>query len=234
MNDARVWVLVPAAGVGSRMQSDTPKQYLPLNGKPVLSHTLALLQHTPGLQGIVVAVSESDVHFGQLPEAHSALVHRVEGGRERADSVQAGLRYLNKHAQPGDWVLVHDAARPCLSLSLLAKFVQTTVAESRGAILALPVADTLKQVQAGAIVDTVDRSALWGAQTPQLFPLEKLRQSLDAALAAGVRITDEASAMEHAGFPVAVFEGEATNLKITRPQDLALAALILRAQQESV
>lgn len=232
MTDLRVWAIVPAAGSGSRMQSATPKQYLPLAGKPVLDYTLSLLLSAPGLLGLVVAISADDRQFDRLASAADTRVSAVTGGAERADSVLAGLKALSHKASPDDWVLVHDAARPCLTPALLVDFVRAMAATEAGGILALPVADTLKRVCDRQIENTVDRSALWAAQTPQMFRYAALKEALTGALNAGVAITDEASAMEWAGLPGCVYEGAPTNLKITRPQDLALAAMILRSQQE--
>lgn len=229
---ARLWALVPAAGSGSRMQSAIPKQYLPLAGKPVLDHTLVVLLSAPGLAGLVVAINADDPHFGHLSVAADQRVLAVTGGAERADSVMAGLAALSQKARSQDWVLVHDAARPCLSADLLADFVRAMAATDTGGILAVPVADTLKRVQGQQITVTVDRSALWAAQTPQMFRYGALKQALTDALAAGLPVTDEASAMERAGHTPRVYEGAPTNLKITRPQDLALAELILRSQQD--
>ncbi|AFU98193.1 2-C-methyl-D-erythritol 4-phosphate cytidylyltransferase [Simiduia agarivorans] len=233
MNTPKIWVLVPAAGTGSRMQSETPKQYLSLNGQPVLEHTLNVLLQTPQLAGVIVALGPEDERFGSLAVARDPRVQPIVGGRERADSVLAGLRYLAKRAASHDWVLVHDAARPCLTVSLLHSFCEKVASETEGGILAVPVADTLKWVEQSTIGRTVDRSHLWAAQTPQMFPLFTLTQALDAALTEGVPVTDEASAMEWAGHTVAVVPGAPGNIKITQPQDLALAALILRAQEES-
>lgn len=233
MNTPKIWALVPAAGSGSRMQSETPKQYLLLNGQPVLQHTLNLLLQAPRLAGVIVALSETDNRFRGLLAAQDPRVQPIVGGRERADSVLAGLRYLSKRAGSQDWVLVHDAARPCLTHSLLHSFCEKILSETEGGILALPVADTLKRVQQHTIQRTVDRSQLWAAQTPQMFPLFALLSALEDALAQGVLVTDEASAMEWAGHSVSVVPGEPGNLKITQPQDLPLAALILRVQEEN-
>lgn len=233
MNTPKTWVLVPAAGSGSRMQTETPKQYLSLNGKPVLEHTLNVLLQTPQLAGVIVALGSEDDRFPGLAVAGDARVHSIVGGRERADSVLAGLRYLSKRAASHDWVLVHDAARPCLTAVLLQSFCEKIVSETEGGILAVPVADTLKRVEQQTISCTVDRSNLWAAQTPQMFPLFSLIQALEAALTQGVQITDEASAMEWAGHRVAVVPGAPGNIKITQPQDLSLAALILQAEEKN-
>ncbi len=222
-------LVIPAAGVGARMQSDRPKQYLELSGKTVLEHTVtALLQALPD-QPIFLALAQDDPYFPKLPLATMSNVHRVAGGTERADSVLSALRQIDAQLYP--WVLVHDAARPLVSRDDILQLIANCQLAQHGGILACQVRDTMKrgaEHQPCHLVEhTVSRQHLWHALTPQLFPTVQLRDALTAALAAGVVVTDEASAMEWAGLPVLLSPGRADNLKITQPEDLALARFYL-------
>ena len=230
---SKLWAVVPAAGVGSRMQTTTPKQYLLLAGKPVLSHSLSRLLALPALQQVVVAVAADDAYWPSLPEASESRVLAVEGGRERADSVLAGLLALAEKADTDDWVLVHDAARPCVQSKSIAAMVAALADHPVGGIMATAIADTVKQAGEGLRIEaTLDRSRLWAAQTPQLFRYGLLKSALEQALAAGVAVTDESSALEWAGHTPQLFAGSKTNLKITVPEDIRLAELILEAEGE--
>ncbi len=222
----RVWAVVPAAGVGQRMGAAMPKQYLPLQGRAVIEHTLARLAACPRIAGVVVALAAGDRRFAAL--AGSAGVRTVTGGAERADSVLAALdALLDDGAAPGDLALVHDGVRPCLHAADLARVVDAALVSPAGALLATPVRDTLKRVDGERVMATVPRDGLWHALTPQVFPLAALRAALAAARAAGVQATDEAQAMERAGHAPRVVQGRADNIKITRAEDLELAALVL-------
>lgn len=222
--------MLPAAGAGRRMASAIPKQYLPLAGRPVIVHALTALLEHPLVAGTVIAISAED---GWWPEVAATLASTkplriVAGGAERCHSVWNGLEALQEWAAPEDWVLVHDAARPCLHRDDLHRLLTELVDDPVGGLLAVPVRDTLKQADvAGRVAATVDRSQLWHALTPQLFRLGLLHQALSAALAGGLLVTDEAAAMEAAGFAPRLIEGRADNLKITRPEDLALAEFYL-------
>lgn len=226
----RFWAVVPAAGVGRRMGTDMPKQYLEVLGKPVLQHTLERLLAMDDIAGIAVALGTEDGYWGDLPCAGHPRIHRAPGGRERADSVLSGLDCLAELAAAEDWVLVHDAARPCLTEADLRHLVATLRDDPVGGILAVPVSDTLKRVEAGHSVETVDRSRIWRALTPQMFRFQVLRKSLRAAAAAGQTVTDEASAVEFAGLRPRIVEGRPDNIKITRLEDLPLAAFYLERQ----
>ena len=270
-----VWAVVPAAGIGSRMQVSIPKQYLCINGQTVLSLTLARLSALADIKRIMVVLNPEDSHWarhhpgqdmaddnagtsvdGVQGETGGGIGCRVggklltcHGGDDRWQSVLNGLDALADMAAPDDWVLVHDAVRPCVRiddiLQLLALAVPradssattrtVTANDTAGGLLALPVTDTLKRAGAeGCVAQTVDRTALWAACTPQLFPFERLRQTLRDAAAAGVTLTDEASAMEWAGLHPALIPCHKDNIKITYAEDLNLAELILQAQlQES-
>lgn len=217
--------IVPAAGIGSRMGADCPKQYLTLAGKTILEHTLGCLLSHPAIARVIVALAPHDEWFEQLAVAADPRVLRVEGGSERAYSVLNAL-----HVVEGKWVLVHDAARPCLTQGDLDALIASAMA-CDGAILGSRVRDTMKRTDgAGIIVATVEREQLWHALTPQMFPTGTLKRALEEGLALGALITDEASAMERAGFTVKMVEGRADNIKVTRPEDLSLAELFLQQQ----
>lgn len=231
MSEPGFWAVVPAAGIGSRMRSDVPKQYLSIAGETVLAHTLTRLLALDGLDAIVVALSAVDRWWPELSVSRDSRVETVTGGAERADSVLAGLKALAGRAAPDDWVLVHDAARPCVLPSHIESMRQSLADHRVGGLMAIPVADTLKRGDASrAVVATVDRTDLWSAQTPQLFRYQVLHDSLELALRDGVVITDEASAVEWAGFQPQLFPGSNRNLKITMPEDIELAAIILAGQ----
>jgi 2-C-methyl-D-erythritol 4-phosphate cytidylyltransferase len=216
------WVVIPAAGIGSRMQADRPKQYLLLAGKTIIEHTLDCFLDHAGLQGLVVSLAAGDPYWRKLGCANDPRVRRADGGAERADSVLAGLIRLSElGARKDDWVLVHDAARPNLSRADLDKLLVELMDDPVGGLLAAPARDTLKRADPeGRVQETIDRSVIWQAFTPQMFHLGALRDALAGALAAGAAITDEASALEWAGHSPRLIEGRADNLKVTRPEDL--------------
>ncbi|MFC0709261.1 2-C-methyl-D-erythritol 4-phosphate cytidylyltransferase [Azorhizophilus paspali] len=216
------WAVIPAAGIGSRMRADRPKQYLPLGGRTILEHTLDCFLGHPQLKGLAVSVAQDDPYWPRLPCADDGRILRAAGGRERADSVFNALQLLAaRGADAADWVLVHDAARPNLARVDLDRLLAELADDPLGGLLAVPARDTLKRADAdGRVRETVDRSTIWQAYTPQMFRLGALRQALDDALRTGVAITDESSAMEWAGYAPRLIEGRADNLKITRPEDL--------------
>lgn len=227
------WVIVPAAGMGARMNAAISKQYLMLGDKTVLEQTLQRLLKIPRLAGIVVAIAPDDSTWTTLQISKHPLLHVTCGGAERADSVLNGLHFLQNKLQPQDWVMVHDAARPCVSLQDIETLCTQLREDAVGGILAAPVSDTLKNVnQQNEISQTVDRRALWQAQTPQLFRYKLLRDCLLQAVADKKIITDEASAVELYGFIAKVVEAKHYNIKITRPNDLPLAELIMQHIQE--
>ncbi|ATM75339.1 2-C-methyl-D-erythritol 4-phosphate cytidylyltransferase [Serratia fonticola] len=221
----QVIAVLPAAGIGSRMQAECPKQYLTIGHQTILEHAIhALLRH-PRITQVIVAISPEDQQFKTLSIASDPRVLVTEGGQQRADSVLAGLQLAgNAH-----WVLVHDAARPCLHPDDLERLLAITAHSKVGGILAAPVRDTMKRAQVGEsiISHTVERQDLWHALTPQLFPLELLKLCLQRALDEGATVTDEASALEHCGYHPLLVAGRADNIKVTRPEDLALAAFYL-------
>jgi len=229
-----LWAVVPAAGFGRRMGSDLPKQYHEVAGAKLLEHTLRALLQCPDIIGVVVALDPADHRAGTLPSLHDSRVQTTTGGAERADSVLAGLDYLSKRGSSDDWVLVHDAARPCLSLEVLTALINRARALNEGVILAQPVSDTLKSVSSnGTVKQTIERSNFWRAQTPQLFPLETLRCALKDCIRKGIAVTDEAMAMELSGFAVTVLEGPPSNIKVTVEADLIFADFYLKQQLES-
>lgn len=229
MSVDRCWAVVPAAGVGARMASETPKQYLKVAGKTVLEHSVQALLNAAAIETVIVALHAEDTEAMKLPVMSDAKVRAVTGGAQRSDSVLAGLTALQAlGAGAQDWVLVHDAARPGIRTTLVEALIAQVGSSNVGGILALPLTDTVKQADSQALVAaTLDRSSLWRAQTPQMFRLGELIEALQAATADGVQVTDEAAAMERAGYPVQLVTGEPANLKVTEPADLALAGFYL-------
>ncbi|WP_456415854.1 2-C-methyl-D-erythritol 4-phosphate cytidylyltransferase [Thiolapillus sp.] len=222
--------VIPAAGIGARMGADLPKQYLSVCGKPVIDWSIQALLNQPGIESATVALAAEDPIWPTTNSAADPRVRRVTGGEERSHSVLNALDSLLLHAAEGDWVLVHDAARPCVRQQDLARLMRLAE-QGTGGLLGVPVHDTMKRADdQGRILETVDRVGLWHAQTPQIFPLGVLHKALKGALAAGVAITDEASAMEWAGHSPRMVEGASSNIKITRPADLQLAAFYLAEQ----
>lgn len=234
----RCFALVPCAGVGARAGVGGPKQYHPVAGRAVVAHTLAALQAVPGLAATLVVLSPTDAQFEQhVPgfTGERAWVARV-GGASRADSVTNGLaELLARGAQPHDWVLVHDAARCLLQPAWVERLIEACEADEVGGLLALPLADTLKAAVKGPggeprAQSTVDRTAKWAAQTPQMFRLGLLRPALVSALsdaATAAAITDEASAIEALGHAPRLVPGDWENFKLTWPADFALAERLL-------
>ena len=224
------WAVVPAAGVGKRMGTEVPKQYLEVAGRPVLQHTLERLLSVESIAGINVALGAEDGYWPDLPFGDHPRICAVPGGRERADSVYSALVHLEDRARPDDWVLVHDAARLCITRSDVLKLMDILKDDPVGGILALPVSDTLKTVDDQHIVGTPDRRQVWRALTPQMFRYGLLRQALLDAAEQHRLVTDESSALELAGYRPRIVEGRPDNLKITRPEDLPLAAFYLERQ----
>ena len=212
-----VIAVVPAAGIGSRMQMECPKQYLRIGQQTLLEHAVAgVLQH-PCVKKVIIAISPTDRWFASLPLACHPQVDVVYGGEQRADSVLAGL---NK-ADGAHWVLVHDAARPNLARTDLDRLLAELADDPVGGLLAVPARDTLKRADAqGRVAATIDRSTVWQAYTPQMFRLGALHRALADSLVADAVVTDEASAMEWSGQSPRLIEGRSDNIKVTRPEDL--------------
>ncbi len=230
----RLWVVVPAAGSGRRMGAERPKQYLELNGRRVIEHTLARLAAVPSVAGMVVALAPQDRYWQDVAPPAGVPVETVEGGAMRHLSVRNALLWLESQTADHDWVLVHDAARPCVRSADVQRLVDELWEDETGGLLAVPAADTLKRAagdppRAG---ETIPREGLWHALTPQMFRRRPLLGAIEAAMQAGVAITDEASAMEYCGFRPRLIRGARDNLKITTPEDLELAARYLCGQEE--
>ena len=226
----RCFAIVPAAGSGSRMRSEQPKQYLPLLGQPLIRHTLGVLCDSPVIDRVYVVLSVGDQEWGRHDWSSfgDRLVPLFCGGASRADSVLNGLRAIADDASEGDWVLVHDAARPCLAPWHIEGLVRDLMHDEVGGILAVPVADTLKREDSTHhIAATVPRDGLWQAQTPQMFRYVMLKRALETAR----QVTDEASAIEAMGLRPRLVRGDPTNLKVTFPLDLHLAEWILQHRE---
>ena len=229
---ALLWCVVPAAGRGTRFGGAIPKQYLPLAGKPLLLHTLERLAAHPRVAGLMIALAPGDAHWPQLTQISGKPVRVVDGGDERADSVLAGLRALARDMRAEDFVLVHDAARPCVRSEDITRLIEQGV-PAGGALLAAPLRDTLKRADDNnRSLATEPREARWRAMTPQLFRHGELVAALESARVAGIAVTDEAMAMERHGHHPLLVEGAEDNIKVTTPADLALAAFILRRTEE--
>jgi len=238
MTKHAIWAIVPAAGIGKRMQSSIPKQYLSLNGRPVLEHTLSTLLQNQNITGLVVALQNGDEYFPQLKIETDKPVITTTGGKERADSVLNAINVLLNNAQfnaETDWVMVHDAVRACLRQEDINKLVDEIAENPSGGLLALPVRDTMKRQSVNneipVVETTIERDNLWHALTPQYFHAKSLKDSLESAAQNNLTITDESSAMELAGFSPVLVHGNEENIKITRPDDLRLASLYLKSRE---
>jgi len=230
---AQCWAAIPAAGTGSRLAAGRPKQYLEIRGRSLIEHSLRPFLGHPGIRGVVVALAPGDRWWGGLPASVRDAVQVVDGGVERLHSVRNCLRHLLTVASATDWVLVHDAARPCLRREDLDLLLDRAATHAVGGILAVPVRDTMKRARpSGEIEVTVDRLNLWHALTPQMFRLGALEQAIAKAIAAGTVVTDEAQAMELAGMPALLVQGHADNIKVTLADDLAAAELFLSRLEE--
>jgi len=231
VNGRNVHALIPAAGLSVRFGGTMLKQYAHLLGMPVMAHTISAVQSHPAVSSVTVALAPDDGIFDELIRPGYPGVLTVAGGDSRAQTVMNGINFIIGRYPDCEWVLVHDAARPCLSASDLARLMEQGLQSESGAILAVPVNDTLKLADdEGFIERTIDRNLFWAAQTPQLFRAAPLRANLQMALASGTLPTDEASAMEQAGVHPLLVMGSSTNIKITGAEDLALAEFILQRQ----
>jgi 2-C-methyl-D-erythritol 4-phosphate cytidylyltransferase len=219
------FALVPAAGGGSRMGAERPKQYLPLAGRPLIYHALATLCAVPAIERVYVVLAPDDGYWrdDDVAELAPKLCVLRCGGATRADSVGNGLKAMAGAVAGDDWVLVHDAARACLTVAHVEALIRAVADDPVGGILAVPVADTLKRAVRGRSAATVPRDGLWQAQTPQMFRHALLREALEFAPA----VTDEAGAVESLGLQPRLVAGDATNFKITYPLDLQLAEIML-------
>ena len=231
--DPAVWAVVPAAGIGSRMLSETPKQYLEFQGKTILEHCLDRLLAHPGIAGAVLVLRADDDHWESLNYSPSKPLFTTEGGAQRQHSVYSGLTTLQFRCGNDVIALVHDAVRPLVSKHDLDRVIAAARGHTAGAILAAPVADTLKRQNGQAEIEaTVEREGLWRALTPQVFHLQPLLNGLRRVIDEKREATDEAAAVEDLGYMPALVAGEETNLKITRPEDLRLAEMIWLDQRD--
>lgn len=231
----KYWAVVPAAGVGRRMNTDVPKQYLEIMGKTLIEHTLQRLLDFSLLEKIVVVLGGDDDYYPDIELLRDPRIILAKGGKERYHSVMNGLAVLDELAEDTDWVLVHDVARPCIRRSDLDWLVKSLESDPVGGLLGVPVRDTMKRSnEDGVVAQTIDRDNLWHALTPQMFRLQPLIAGLSRAMEAGMPITDEASAMEFAGHKPRMVEGHGDNIKVTRASDLALVSLYLQQQAKLI
>lgn len=241
-----IWAILPAAGIGRRMGSKVPKQYLKLNDTPVIALALQRLTAVAAIKKVVVVLHPEDKHWQELTLSFAAgennkpaegcssnsdqRVCCAVGGDERYQSVLNGLAHIQAEARPDDWVLVHDAVRPCVRSADIEKLIAKLHNHPVGGLLGSPVDNTLKQVDDGSVVTTIDRSGLWNALTPQMFRYEILREAIQQVVANQEQVTDEASAVERLGHRPKIVSGNKDNIKITHEADLALASNILKSQ----
>ena len=230
-DDVRYWAVIPAAGVGRRMGTAIPKQFLELGGRTVLEYGLDALFSMDVLDGLVLVTADGGTPDPVRGSYTGRNLLLARGGKERCHSVLNGLQALVGRAASDDWVLVHDAARPCVRTSDLDLLVETVSGSEYGGLLGMPVYDTMKRADGnGLITGTLEREGMWRAFTPQMFRYRTLRAVLQQAIEDGFEVTDEASALEHAGYTPQLVEGHADNIKITRPDDLPLAEFFLAQQ----
>jgi len=223
----RIWAVIPAAGVGKRYSSDIPKQYLSLNGMPVLLHSINKFVKLDEIHEVLVALNPDDEFWQKLNFSHPK-VKTINGGPERCYSVNNALEELSGRADNGDWILVHDAVRPCISDFDLNKIIEIVHDEDVGGLLACPILDTIKKVGDNLdVLKTIPREGLWSAMTPQIFRYELLKKALNAVLNSARSVTDEAKAIELIGLTPKIIEGDKTNIKITHPSDMVLAESII-------
>lgn len=243
----KIIAIVPAAGIGKRMKANCPKQYLMIEGKTILEHTVLRLLSHPAIEKVILAIGENDEYFGETSLVTHRNVITVIGGKERVDSVLSGLKIVEQSIYP--WALVHDAARPCITLEDIDALIHSCQQHNVGGLLACPVRDTMKRGQAInltsaddknaplekslSVKGTVDREHLWHALTPQMYRTSELCQAIIQAQLKAVTITDESSAIELSHIQSLLVVGRSDNIKITQPDDLALATFILSQQKKT-
>ena len=235
MNAApKYWAVIPAAGVGERVGASRPKQYLQIAGKTLLEHAASCFVNNDQIAGLIFSIKPGDEIFSSLDFDNSGIpIYTVDGGNTRAESVLNALNYLETHASHDDFVLVHDAARPCLADSDLTKLLIRCSNDEVGGILAIPVTDTIKRVSQDRIVDTQSRDNSWRALTPQMFRYGLLKDAVISSLSKGIAVTDEASAVEYAGYKPCVVEGSDQNLKVTTSNDFKIAEMFLHLKEKA-
>ena len=230
-----IWAILPAAGIGRRMGSTIPKQYLTIDGVPLILHSLRRLSAVSEIQKIIVVIHPEDNRWAKLQESiveeFENRIITVMGGDERYQSVLNGLTAVTELAASDDWVLVHDAVRPCIRTSDIENLISKVSLHPVGGLLGSAVDNTLKKVGADlSVIETVDRESYWNALTPQMFRFAALKESIEAVVASGEQVTDEAAAMEVAGFKPIMIAGNKDNIKITVESDLVWASQILKNQ----
>lgn len=227
----KCWAVIPAAGIGERVGSSIPKQYIVIAGKTILEHSISPFVNNSRIVGITIALNPQDKHFDALNiKTTSKKIHSVIGGVTRAHSVLSALESIEDKLDENDYVLVHDAARPCLLMRDLDHLIDVCIRHEVGGILGSPVSDTIKQVENSNIVNTLDRANIWRAYTPQMFKLGVLRSAIQKVFTDNISITDEASALEYEGYQPCMVEGDALNIKVTTAEDISLAEMFLQKE----
>lgn len=234
MNAApKCWAVIPAAGIGQRVGASKPKQYLQIADKTVLQHAVSNFVDNDRIAGLIISLHSNDQTFTTLNFcSENTSIYTVTGGDSRAESVLNALNFLDDIASEQDFVLVHDAARPCLKRLDLDTLMDCCLQDDVGGILAAPVSDTIKKVSSDRVLGTLDRDQIWRALTPQMFKLGLLKQALTSAINNSVLITDEASAIENAGYNPIIVAGCEQNIKITYSSDLKIAEMFLKSMDE--
>ena len=230
MNKDKYFLVVPASGIGQRMNSTIPKQYIILeNGLTILDQCLNTILSNELISGFIVALDKKDSHFKSSDFAKDPkLISIATGGKERFNSVLNALNALDQNAKPNDWVLVHDAARPCIRKEDINKLIEEVADDKVGGILANRIVDTVKQINNGGLVSTIDRQKLYIAQTPQMFRYAILKDSIEKAIKSNMHITDESEALESLNYSIRIVEGSSSNIKITTQEDIHLANYFLK------
>lgn len=224
MSGSKYWCIIPAAGIGTRVNADRPKQYVTLHSKTILEHVVNLFSSLQQIEKVVVVLNAKDHWWPTLTLQHPEKILTAIGGQERVHSVLLGLQFLSDFADPNDFVLVHDAARPCLQADDITRLLSELKNHPVGGLLGLPVVDTLKKVdENNNVIETISRADSWQAQTPQCFRYGLLKSAIEKALSENKMVTDESSAIENAGLKPKMILGNANNIKITFSEDLTLA-----------
>jgi 2-C-methyl-D-erythritol 4-phosphate cytidylyltransferase len=230
-------VVVPAAGAGKRMLANCPKQYLTIDHKTILEHTVERLLSHPLINKVILSLSENDEYFPRTSLVNNQNIQTVIGGKERVDSVLAGLKAIDPEVNL--WVLVHDAARPCVAHNDISSLIRLCLEKKTGGLLAVPVRDTMKRsfnrdLDVNKVSKTVERENLWHALTPQMYKVNELKEAIMNGLNNNVVLTDESSAIELSNMPSLLVSSSSENIKITHPDDLALAAFFLAKQKQQL
>jgi 2-C-methyl-D-erythritol 4-phosphate cytidylyltransferase len=229
----KYWVIIPAAGTGNRMGTEIPKQYLKITGRTILEHTISRFIPLTNIEGIIVVISQNDSYWSNLELSRHEKVMTTIGGKARYHSVLNGLYRLSEVTGGNDWVLVHDAARPCIRMEDIIALIGEISNHADGGLLGIPARDTMKRADMNnEITGTISRVGLWHALTPQMFRNEALQHAIEKAIANNIELTDEAQAMEYAGFKPKFVTGHPDNIKITHLNDLRLAELFILQQEQ--